>query len=420
MWEHRGKVAYAGVGHAEVYRRWDEQPKTSIGALAIRAANRAIEDCGLTIDDIDGVFTSPGPLGGPWAPRDPLPSMADQFKMTPGDPEDGVAQVTAAWLARNMGMEDLKVCEDPGSIVGVLLNYAIDAVASGRCNYALVLRPLNNFAGRYGQGGESASDEAPGRGQFGIPYGFIGPARFASLFQRYLWKYNQNHEALADFVVNNRRNGLMCEYGYYYQNRPEPLTREEYLNARWVTEPINLFDCDMPVHTAAAYILTTGDRARNLKHPPAYVLSRANIRHTERRVTASLDELEENNAAFARGLYEDAGVGPKDIHFANLYDGFTVVVPMWLENFGLCERGEGLPWMTTDRIAIEGSFPLTTSGGSNGVGRTHGVSQHLDAVLQLQGRAGKRQVKNNNLCIAESGPPNDSPGAHILCTSPSP
>ncbi|MBF8266749.1 MAG: putative thiolase [Dehalococcoidia bacterium] len=420
MWEHRGKVAYAGVGHAEVSRRWDEDPQTSIGALAIRAATRAIEDCGLRLEDIDGVFSSPGPLGDAWAPREVPISMVERFQMTPGDTEDGIAKVTAAWLARNMGLKELKVCEDRYLIIGTLLNHAIDAVVAGRCSYALVVRPLNNFAGRYGQVGEAAAGEVRGPAQFEHPYGFTGPARFASLFQRYLWKYNRRHEELADFVLNNRRNGLMCEYGYYYQNRPEPLTREEYLSARWVTEPINLYDCDMPVHTAAAFILTTAERARNLKHPPAFVLGHARTRHRARSVTHSLEDVEETNAAFASRLYADAGVGPEDMQFANLYDGFTVVTPMWVEAFGLSGKGEGLPWMTAERIAIEGSFPLNTSGGSNGVGRTHGVSQHLDAVLQLQGRAGKRQVKNRDLCIAESGPPPDAPGAQILCSAPGP
>ena len=420
MWEYSGKVAFAGVGHSEVYRRWDEQTETSLGALAIRAADRAIEDCGLRREDIDGIFAAPGPLGAPWAPKAVPTPIMDRFRMTHGDTEDGISKVTASWLARNMDIRDLKVCEGHEVIVGGILNDAIDAVAAGRCNYALVLRPLNNFAGRYAQGGASAGEEVAGPGQFQLPYGFTGPARFATLFQRYLWKYHRKHDDLADFVVNNRRNGLLCEYGYYYQNKPEPLTREEYLNARWVTEPINLYDCDLPVHTAAAFVLTTAERARHLKHPPAFVLGRANSSHRSRSVTTALEDLEETNAAFARSLYEDAGVGPKDIQFANLYDGFTVVTPMWVEAFGLCPKGEGLPWMTRDHISIEGSFPLNTSGGSNGVGRTHGVSQHFDAILQVQGRAGKRQVMNKDLCIAESGPPPDSPGAHILCTSPRP
>lgn len=420
MWEHRGKVAFAGVGHAEQYRRWDETDDTSIGALAIRAASRAIEDCGLKIEDIDGVFSSPGPLGAPWKPRLVPQSLAERYQMTPGDPEDGIAKVSAAWLARNMGMKDLSVCYDNEVIIGTILNNAIDALAEGRCTTALVFRPLNNFAGRYGQEGEAASDGVGGRSQFDYPYGFAGPARFASLFQRYLWKYGRKHEELADFVVNNRRNGLMAEYGFYYQNRPEPLTREEYLNARWVTEPVNLYDCDMPVHTAAAFVLTTAERARSLKHKPVYVLSRGGYRHRSRSITHSLEDIEEDTRRLAQQLYADAGVGPSDLGFANLYDGFTVVTPMWVEGFGLAPRGEALPWMTTERIAVEGSFPLNTAGGSNGVGRTHGVSLHYDSVLQIQGRANRRQVKNNDLCVAESGPPPDAPSGQVLCSMPNP
>ena len=422
MWEHRGKVAFAGVGHAEVYRRWDETIETSSGALALTAATRALLDCGLRPQDVDGVFSAPGPLGGPWAPRAMPEAMWERYQMTPGNQEDGIAQVSAAWLAHNLGLKDLKVCEDREVIIGGRLNDAIDALAAGQCSYALVFRPVNNFAGRYGQQGEAASDQAAGVSQFHAPYGFAtgGPARFAFVFQRYLWKYQRKHEELADFVVNNRRNGLMTEYGYYYQNRPEPLTKEAYLSARWVAEPLNLFDCDMPVQSAAAFVLTTAERARDLRQRPAYVLSRANYRHRTRSVTHSLEDLEADTVGFAQRLYEDAGVGPHDLDFANLYDGFTVVTPMWVETFGLVGRGEALSWMTADRIAIEGSFPLNTSGGSNGVGRTHGVSLHYDAVLQIQGRAGRRQVKNHHLCIAESGPPPDAPGAQILCSAQAP
>jgi acetyl-CoA acetyltransferase len=130
--------------------------------------------------------------------------------------------------------------------------------------------------------------------------------------------------------------------------------------------------------------------------------------------------VEADAAGLATRVYEDAGIGPDDLDFANLYDGFTVVTPLWVEAFQLAERGEALSWMTADRIAIEGGFPLNTCGGSNGVGRTHGVSLHYDSVLQIQGRAGPRQVKHRDLCIALSGPPPDAPGAQILCSTPTP
>ena len=416
MWKHSGKVAYAGVGHAEVYRRWNEEAETSLGALAIIAASRAIEDCGLTVDDIDGIFTAPGPLGGEWLPR-PIPtSMTNCFFMS-NDGNDGIAKVTGHWLARNMGIDGLKICQDREAIIGSVLNDAINAVAEGKCDYALVIRPLNNFAGRYEQSGANSEEEVGGPGQFQLPYGFTGPARFATMFQRYLWKYNRTHDELADFVINNRRNGLMCEYSYYYQNRPEPLSRDEYINAKWICEPVNLYDCDMPVHTAAAFIITTAERARHLKQVPAYVLGRANTHHKARSVTFTLEDLEETNAEFARRLYHDAGISSHEIQFANLYDGFTVVTPLWLEAFGICENGQTLPWMTNENISIHGKLPLNTAGGSNGVGRTHGVSLHYDSILQIQGRAGQRQVRNKDICIAESGPPPDSPGAQILCSS---
>lgn len=416
MWEHSGKVAFVGVGCSEIYRRWEETAETSLGALAIQAARMAIEDAGLSDKEIDGVFTSPGPLGASWSPGEVPAFMHEGFKMTLDDSDDGISKVTAAWLARNMGMKDLEACEDPGGMISNLLNYATDAVAEGKCNYALVLRPLNNFAGRYGQGGENASDEARGPAQFTVPYGFTGPAQYAMLFSRYLDKYGRDHDEMADFMVNNRRNGLMTEYGYYYQHRPEPLTKEDYINGRWIAKPINIYDCDLPVQVAMAFIITSSERAKDLKQKPVYVLSRENINIKPRSVTYVLEDVEQADADFAKSLYAGAGLGPDDMQFANLYDGYTTVTPMWIEAFGLAERGQALSWLTTDRIAVEGSFPLNTCGGNSGVGRTHGSALHLDAILQIQGRANKRQIKDHDLCVVETGPLVTG-GGHILCST---
>lgn len=420
MWEHSGKVAFAGVGHSPVSRRWDGAAETSLGALTKIACMNAIADAGLNVDQIDAVFSSPGPLGETWAPRLIPPAVASAFQFpNSGDVEDGISKVTAEWLAANLGMKDLKLVQTMNGFVSVELNAAIDAVAEGHCSCVVVFRPLNNFEGRYGQSGPLAQAQAKGRSQFDMPYGFAGPASYASYFSRYLHKYGQTHEKMADFAVNNRRNGLMLEYGYYYQNRPdERLTKEDYLAGRWISEPVNIYDCDLPVMAVGAFVITTAEHARNLKHPPVYVLGRANVNNRPRSVTSALEDLEESNFRFGKRVWEDAGVGPRDVGFISLYDGYTVMTPLWLEAFGICGRGEALDWLSPGHIAIEGSLPLNTSGGNNGAGRTHGVSHHYDAILQIQGRAGPRQVKNSHLGLVETGPP-PAAGAHVLSRTPS-
>ena len=94
-------------------------------------------------------------------------------------------------------------------------------------------------------------------------------------FQRYMYKYDKTHDMMAPFVVNSRANGLKFPEGYWYQHRPTPLTTEEYLESRWVAEPANLYDNDIPIHTAAAFLFTTADRARDMRQPPVYVLGHA-------------------------------------------------------------------------------------------------------------------------------------------------
>ena len=106
---------------------------------------------------------------------------------------------------------------------------------------------------------------------------FAGPPVYSTAveFQRYLYKYGKTHDMMAPFVTNSRANGLKFPEGYWYQHRPTPLTAEEYNESRWVAEPANLYDNDIPIHTAAAYLFTTAERARDMRQPPAYVLGHA-------------------------------------------------------------------------------------------------------------------------------------------------
>ncbi len=412
MWQHSGKVAIVGIGHSPINRHWDEKPENSLGGLTIDAVEQAAADAGIPLKDIDGLFGSPWALGDAWSPR-PVPApMAERYQMTPNDPEDGISKVTSGWLARNMGLKNLKVQQDIQAFLGANINNAIEAVAAGRCKCAVVIRSLNNFQGRYGQSGPNAGNEARGANQFTMPYGQAGPAGFAVYLTRYLWKYNLKPDDLADFAVNNRRNALMQDHGYWAENEPIPLTKEDYMLARWICWPIRLFDCDLPVMAAGAFIITTADRAKDLKHPPVYVLG-----HGGNAVQArGLEEIEAGNATVARRTWESAGLGPKDMDFANLYDGYAVFTPLWIEAFGLAGKGDGIAFLKPERIAIEGSFPFNTSS-SNAAGRTHGVSHLYDAVVQIRGEAGPRQVKKHELGLVETGPP---PNGHAQVLSRSP
>lgn len=396
MWAHRGKVAIAGLGHSPVYRADDGTPEKSLGAVAVDSALRAIVDAGLDPADVDGIAVSK---------HQPFEGSATN-NPEQGGHREGVDIVTSPHLISRMsdrGLKNVRWWDDSGRLVGHALILAIEAVAAGKCTYALVVRALHNPPGRYGHGGNNAATEIGGNAQFTTPYGMAGPATYAVLWQRYLWKYGQSREKMATFAVHQRKYGLMNENSYWFQNRPQPLTREEYLAGRMVCSPISIYDCDIPVQGSASWIVTTSDRALALRHRPVYVLGHALVTRPNRTPVNRLEEGEENARELGRDLWAACGLGPTDVDIANVYDGFLTITPIWFEGLGLCERGAFLDFIQGGRIEKDGEMPMT-SGGNNGSGRMHGSPLVTDSVQQLQGRAGERQVQDPRVALCVIGP----------------
>ena len=281
---------------------------------------------------------------------------------------------------------------------------AIEAVGRGMGEVVLSVKGWHNVPGRYGQRGAAARDTVSGPQKFSA---LAGPPVYgtAQQFQRYLYKYNKTHDMMAPFVVNSRSNGLKMPEGYWYQHRNNPLTTEEYLQSRWVAEPANLYDNDIPIHTAAAYLWTTPERARDMRQPPVYVLGHATggrvagdslLGFKPRSVIANLEETEEQASRTARRLYDSTGISPSDVDIENAYDGFSLFHVFWIEGFNFfgIQRGECLDFFNSEDISINGPTPISPSGGNIGSGRTR-FWLWTDTIQQLQGRAGERQVKKD-------------------------
>ncbi len=221
-------------------------------------------------------------------------------------------------------------------------------------------------------------------------------------FQRYLHKYGKTHDMMAPFVVNSRHNGLLFPEGYFYQHRNNEITADDYVHSRWIAQPANLFDNDMPIHTAGAYVITTADRARDLRQKPVYVLGHAGAGEVHgdrysfnrsRGVIETLEEAEEFAASTGRKVYEASGLTARDVQFENCYDGFSLFHVFHIEGLGFAgiRQGEALDLFQTD-ISIHGPNPVSPSGGNIGSGRTR-FWMHTDSMQQIQGRAGARQMK---------------------------
>ena len=407
VWEHRGKVAAVGIGHSPTTRRWDDRAETSVGAWSILAMRAAIEDSGVNPDDIDGiVLDTHTTTGAYWPAGKEIPAdIVNAYEQT-DDPLDGIAKLSAEWLIKNMPeLKNVKFTMEAPICMSNVLVVAAQAIGDGQTSTCLVVKGWHNFEGRYYQGGANAEPTISGPAKWSNPW--AGPASLgtAMQFQRYCNKYGKNHDMMAPFMENSRKNGLLFPEGYWAQHRPEELPPEDYLNARWIAKPANLFDNDIPIMSSAAYLMTTAERARDLKQKPAYILNHASDRSAARGITPTLEEVEEATAMTARKLYEGAGITASDLDFENMYDGFSLFHVFHMEGLGFAgaTAGEALDLFQTD-ISISGPKPVSPSGGNIGGGRTR-YWMHTDSIQQIQGRAGARQITGNKAEIGVSGGP---------------
>src|SRR5262245_12959733 len=375
------RPVFVGAGWTMI-RRYMPRTKAS---NAKEAATMAIEDAGLKVSDIDGIFI--------WA-----------------NPNWGNIQGPSVWLDVNQMMqvmpwENIKFWLQPeavaaGSCSGI--QCAALALGSGAVNYALVIRTGHHPAGvRYRQ---ISSNRAPGNAAFSSVYGHgVGGSGQAVGYQRYLSKYNAKREEMWGYIGTAHRNGQDTPQSVW---KGRLISEEDYLNARLIAYPMNIFDNDMPCDGVLAVVMTTEDRAKNTPHPGGYISGMAAMPHhiSTGGVGGNLEETQDMCELMARNLYESAGAQPADINVKHVYDGFSPMVWTWIETFGWAPRGEAHNWAQAETIGRGGPHPLNMSGGNLGSGRIHGFGHVLETAMQMMGTAGVRQVPNAEVALTETGP----------------
>jgi acetyl-CoA acetyltransferase len=386
----RNAVAIVGVAFSEVKR----QSKHTAGQLAVSASDRALADAGLHRSDVDGLSLYPMPSGPPAGPL-----------------VDGVDIVSVEYLSQAMGLENLTwSCSPATGTIAASLVAAVHALAAGACSYALVVRAMHNPQGAFGR---VTQPRVAGDDQFTAPWGFGHQViRFSMPYSRYMATYGATREHLARFVVSNRANAAENPDAIFFEQR---LTIDDYLGARMIADPLSLLDCDMPVDGAGAIVLTTTERARDLRQSPAYVTGAATLGlPPQRTLGLTLEDFMIAGRRLARSLWSSAGLSTEDITHAHLYDGFSYFPCLWLEAFGFYPEGDAYLALQDDTTSRTGKLPLNTSGGALGMGRLHGTPQVIEAVLQIQGRAGVRQIANADVALAQVGGPTLGCGALVL------
>jgi acetyl-CoA acetyltransferase len=383
IWQHRDKTAIAGVGATPYYKRGESWPQ-SVNELAGKAVLAAVEDAGISVRDIDGfAYYSTG--GGGYGE-----SMDTNYLMeTLGIPE---VRFTATLTGGGGG--------SAGSV-----GLAAAAVLAGQADCVVAMMTVQQAKQRLGTV-FSAMNANP-LNAFIQPSGLAGPGHLMSILaRRHMHLYGTRREAFAEVAISTRQNAL---------NRPTarmrtPLTLEDYFSARMIAEPLCLYDFTLETDGAVAVIVTTTERARDMKQKP--VLIRACEHGGERNWGRAFtwygmtDDVfaSSGHRSIARHLFPSAGLTPDDIDVALLYDHFTPMVVMQLEDYGFCGIGEGGPFVESGAIRFDGgSIPVNTHGGNLSEGYIIGMTHVREGVEQMRGTA-INQVPDAEFALVTGGP----------------
>lgn len=374
--EHRSVLS--GVGRSAMGRRLMVDPLS----LTIDACLAAIADAGLQPEDIDGLSTYPGAVGM-------------------GMSEGGVAAVEEALRLRPTWINGGGDIPGPGgSVIAAML-----AVAGGLCRHVLCFRTVweSTFSvlrqtGAVGAGGGGRSS---GFMQWRAPYGALSASTWIGMnANQYLHRYGASREMLGWIALNGRANAARNPAAIYR----DPMTMDDYLSARPITSPFGLYDCDVPCDASIAVIVSAADVAGDLPHPAIRIESVGT--QILERVSWEQGTITHEPQVLGQSahLWSRSALTPADVDLALLYDGFTFNAISWLEGLGFCGFGEAQDWLDGGRrIALDGELPVNPHGGQLSEGRTHGFGFLYEAITQLRGDAGDRQVADATTAVVTSG-----------------
>jgi acetyl-CoA acetyltransferase len=267
---------------------------------------------------------------------------------------------------------------------------AVLAVATGQCTTALavhgMIRPKQRGPVAYNYRG---AQRASGVLAYLAPYGYsVFVQIMASVYSRLQAVHGITREQLGRLVVDQRDNALANPLAVM----KTPLTLEEYLGSRWLAEPMCLYDADMPVDAAVAVVVTSSERAADLRQRPVHVANVATMLGPRPDWVFQSDYTQMFPAELGAEFWGRAGIAPAELSFAQIHDGFSVYVPMWLEAMGIVGKGEAGDFIADGNLSRTGSLPNNTHGGNLSEGRMQGAGAVVEAVRQLRGTAGQRQV----------------------------
>ena len=368
----KDKVAIVGIAQTPFGKGLPDSELS----LACQAISAALDDCGIAASEVDGLAS---------------------FTMEPGREQE---------VARNVGLGDLTFFAQTGfgggAGCGTVLHAAM-AVATGQCDVAVAWRARKR-ADKASRVWAQTPTRIEGDWQWSRPFGLIRPVdEIAMLWTRYAHEHGATRDHLANVALACRAHANRNPLAMMHDRR---LSREQYLESRWISEPLCLYDNCLETDGALAVVLVAAERAKDLPHRPVYV--HAGMQGLPREHQAMVnyfgeDPLRGPSWAAAARLWAHADFGPADVSCAQIYDAFTPLIPLSLEGYGFCGKGEGAAF--TENGALEwpnGRLPVNTAGGGLSEAYVHGFNLVLEGVRQMRGTS-TSQVPDASTCLVTSG-----------------
>ncbi len=350
----RDKYCIVGVGETEYSRNSGRTTR----ATAVEAVRKAMRDAGLGAGDVDGMMS--------YQNNDSTP---------------------ANWVAGDLGIR-LNFYMDVvggGSSTEALIGLAMGAIEAGMCRTVAIFRAMNGYT-EVRIGGTGARSAAPVRGQdlAQVPYGMRSAGQsFAPTFMRHMYDYGTTSAQVAHVKVAHSRHASQNPKALL----KERVTVDDVLTSRWIVKPLHLLDCCLETDNATCLIVTSAERARDLKQRPIHVMGVAGrVSKPRTDFHWATGPVSRVAGHYAKDIvFGQAGITPDDVHVTGSYDAFTFTTMLQLEEYGFCKKGEGGAYVSSGIIELGGKRPNNTAGGHLCEGYTHGMSMVIENVRQLRG-----------------------------------
>src|ERR671918_868200 len=350
----KDKYCIVGVGETE----FSKNSGRTTRAMAVEAIRKAMHDAGLGPSDVDGMMS--------YQNNDSTPSN---------------------WVAGDLGIR-LDFYMDVvggGSSTEALIGLAMGAIEAGMCKTVALFRSMNGYTEfRIGGTGARAAQPVRGPDLAQVPFGMRSAGQnFALTFMRHMYDYGTTSEQVAHVKQAHSKHAVNNPKAF----EKKRVTVQDVVNSRWICEPLHLLDCCLETDNATCLIVTSAERARDLKQKPAYIMGVAG------RVNKPRTDFHWAHGPITRvaGYYAkdivfgQAGISPEDVDVTGSYDAFTFTTMLQLEEYGFCPKGQGGEYVASGIIELGGARPNNTSGGHLCEGYTHGMAMVVENVRQLRG-----------------------------------